>query len=192
MLSLRLILGVVVASLLLSVETVAGPFVLFPKAGELLSPDGRYLVRNAEREGSAGEFAGAFRSLWLVEVGTGSSRKLCDYLGVASVGWSSNDFVVVTQYVAKNASRALLFSVTDAENMVMLDKATLLRLLPPEQRAALRENRHLFIEASRVEENTLHLTVWGYGQHDADGFRWNCEYGMRDGTVSCKEERSTK
>jgi hypothetical protein len=85
----------------LIVSAYAAPFVLFPKAGQLVSPDGRFVVRNREREGSDKDFIGTSHSLWIVEAASGRSRKLCDYLGVAAVAWSNNDFLVVTEYVAK-------------------------------------------------------------------------------------------
>jgi hypothetical protein len=187
----RLLLGVLVVVGTLVVQALAAPFVLFPKVSELVSPDGRFIVRNADREGPTSEFVGTFHSLWLVEVATGRSRKLCDYLGVAAVAWSKDNFLVVTQYVAKKTSRALLFSASGTEEPIMLDKSTLIRLVPADLRAALRENDHVFVEASRVEEEILYLRVWGYGKHDANGFRWRCEYVLRDGTVSCVEETNS-
>lgn len=186
--SWRPILAVPVLMTMFVVQSLAGPFVVFPKAGELPSPDGRFVVHNAEREGSARDFVGIFHSLWLLERATGTSRKLCDYVGVASVGWSSNDFLLVTQYVAKDNSRALVFSATDPENTVMLDKATMIRLVPPDLRAALRDNDRLFIEASRIDGNTLYFGVWGYGRHDRSGFRWQCEYALREDIASCRVE----
>src|SRR6478752_9171147 len=86
-------------------QAFAAPFVLFPKAGRLVSPNGQFEVRDADRPGAATDFVGAFHSLWLVDVSTGRSRKLCDYLGVAAVAWSGNEFLVVTQNVGKKTSR---------------------------------------------------------------------------------------
>ncbi len=192
--SCRIILRLALLVALLSVvsaEAVASQFVVFPKANELVSPDGRFAVRSFESQGSASDFVGTFHSLWLFELATGRSRKLCDYLGVTSVAWSSNDLLVVTQYVGKRTSRALVFSATVLEDPVMLDKVTLTRLVPAELRPSLRDNDHVFVEGSRVERDTLYLTVWGYGQHDANGFRWHCEYALREGTVSCTEERGS-
>jgi hypothetical protein len=187
---LRIVLVLQIALVsLVGPETFASQFVVFPKASELVSPDGRLAVRSIDSQGSASDFAGTFHSLWLFELATGGSRKLCDYLGVASAAWSSNDWLVVTQYVAKRTSRALVFSVTAAEDPVMLDKITLTRLIPAELRPSLRENDHVFVEGARVEHGTLYLAVWGYGQHDANGFRWRCEYSLRQGTASCIEER---
>lgn len=168
----------------LCIEAMAAPFVVFPKATELASPDGRYSVRNAEREGSPSDFVGTFHSLWLIDLSNGRSRKLCDYTGVAAVAWSGNQFLIVTQY-AKRTSRALVFPVASPEDPVMLDASTLIRLVSPEWRPALRENDHVFVEASSVDESKLYLRVWGYGKRDADGFRWRCEYLLRQGTVSC-------
>jgi hypothetical protein len=164
---------------------------VFPKASELVSPDGRFAVRSVDSSGGASEFVGTFHSLWLYELPTGRSRKLCDYLGVASAAWSGNDLLVITQYVGKKTSRALVFFATIAQDPVLLDKATLIQLVPAGLRPALRENDHVFVEGSRVEQDTLHLTVWGYGQHDANGFRYRCEYSLREGSISCLEERGS-
>ena len=169
------------------VAMAAGPFVVFPKAGELGSPDGRFAVREAGREGSASEFVGTFHSLWLTDRANGCSRKLCDYVGVAAVAWSG-DFILVTQYLSKKTSRAVVFSASDSENTFVIDQPRLIQLVPAELRDTLRENDHVFVEASSLEKEALHLRVWGYGQHDANGFRWRCEYGLKDGAVSCEVE----
>ncbi len=186
--SWRIRLGAAVAAALWCVAAFATPFVVLPKAGQLMSPDGRLVVRNVEHEGAASDFIGTFHSLWLTELATGRSRKLCDYLGVAAVAWSSEGSLVVTEYVGKRTSRAWVFSAADLDDPVMLDKLTLTRLVPVELRPALRGNDHVFVEASGVEEDRLHLRVWGYGQHDANGFRWRCEYALRENAVSCVEE----
>lgn len=177
------IVGVLVAAAF-CIEGLAAPFVVFPKAAELASPDGRYSVRNAEREGSPSDFVGTFHSLWLIDVANGRPRKLCDYTGVAAVAWSGNQFIIVTQY-SRRTSRALVFPVANFDDPVMLDASTLIRLLSEERRPALRENDHVFVEASSVDENKLYLRVWGYGHHDANGFRWRCEYLLREGSVAC-------
>ncbi len=186
---ISLAVALLVALFSVGAESLVSQFVVFPKANELLSPDGRFAVRSVDSARSASEFVGTFHSLWLFELATGRSRKLCDYLGVASVAWSSNDWLVVTQYVSKRTSRALVFSATLSEDPLVLDKTTLTRLVPVELRPRLRENDHVFVEGLRVEQDKLYLTVWGYGKHDANGFRWLCEYALREGTVSCTEER---
>jgi len=178
---------VALASLFLVYPAVAAPFVLFPKAGQLVSPDGQWLVRNVEAETASTDFNGTFRSLWLSELRTGRSRKLCDYLGVAAVAWSGNDTLIVTQYVGKRSSRVAVFSVTDPDNTIVLDVPTLSRLVSAEQRARLRENDHIFIEGSRAEPQTLYLRVWGYGKQAANDFRWRCQYSFRDGNIACAD-----
>jgi|SRR5579862_2905852 len=188
-------LAVVLLALLLTghgPEAHAAQFAVFPKAKEVASPDGRFTVRSIDPEGSPSDILGTFHSLWLFERATGRSRKLCDYIGVAAAGWSGNDdWFLVTQYVGKRTSRALIFSSTTADDPLMIDKAILTRLVPPELRPTLRENDHVFVEGSRVEQRTLSLTVWGYGQHDPNGFRWRCEYALREGTALCVEERGS-
>lgn len=173
-----------------SVPCTAGPFVLFPTANELASPDGRFVVRNAAREAPASDFVGVFHSLWLVDIAAGRSRKLCDYLGVAAVSWSNDSFILVTEYGGKKTSRVLVFSATDPEYSVALGKSTLIRVVPQELRAALDGNDHVFVEASRVENEILYVRVWGYGQYDVNGFRWHCGYAMQTGAVSCSEGHS--
>jgi len=179
------ILGLVLFFLISCGEVFSVPFVVFPKAKELVSPDGRFVVRNAPREGSSSDFVGTFNTLWLLEIATGHSSKLCDYLGVAAAAWSSNDFLVVTQYVTKKTSRALIFSVTDSDHPVVMDKNTLIRLVPEALRPTLEGNDHVFVEALRVEEDALHLRVWGYGHHNVQGFLWSCVYAPRQAAISC-------
>jgi hypothetical protein len=183
--------GILIAALLVVLGTPAwaDPFVEFPKAGELISPDGRFLVRSAEISRPAGDFVGAFRSLWLVEAGSGRARKLCDYWGTTMVGWSGNGFLIVTQYMSKKTSRTLLFSVEDAEQAVVLDTPRLIQLLPSELRETLRDNDHVFIEGSRMEQMSLSFRVWGYGHRDTNGFRWQCKYGVREGSLFCTPEQ---
>ena len=189
--SILRVLALVAALTVGAVATHASPFVVFPKASELISPDGRFAVRNVDAANSTSDFVGTFHSLWLYELATGRSRKLCDYMGVAAAAWSDNDFLVVTQYVGKRTSRTLVFSAVNQQDPVMLDSATLIRLLPPDLRPALRENDHVFVEGSRVEQDTLHLSVWGYGRHDPNGFRYRCQYNLREGAVACVTERGS-
>ena len=170
---------------------LAEPFVLFPKAGELRSPDGRYVVRNAERTAPTTEFVGVARSLWLTDGATHRSRKLCDYLGVAAVAWSGNEYIVMTEYVGKKTSRARVFPVDESGEAFVLDKPSLLRVLPAESRDTLEKSDHVFVEASRVEDGTLSLHVWGYGTHDRNRFRWVCAYELRPGRVTCSESRNS-
>lgn len=180
----RIALAVAVTIATLIVSANAAPFVLFPKAGKLPSPDGRFEVRNAERNGSDKEFIGTSHSLWLIEPATGRARKLCDYLGVAAVAWSGNDFLVVTEYVGRKTSRAWVFPMA-AQEVLMFDKPNLIQMVPAELRATLRENDHIFIEASSVEAETVHLRVWGYGPHDTQGFQWSCTYEMSEERMNC-------
>jgi hypothetical protein len=173
-------------------SAASGPFVLFPKAGQLASPDGRLVVSTAQRQASASEFAGTFDSLWLTEIASGRTRKLCDYFGVAAVAWSGNNFLLVTQYVGKRASRVLVLSIARPDDSVMLDSATLGRMVPLPLQTTLRQNNHVFVEAGSLESGTLHLTVWGYGPNNPKGFRWRCEYGLSEGELSCADEQGAK
>ena len=170
---------------ILGIRASAGPFVVFPQAGEFASPDGHYVLRSVEDQGSAGEFRGTFRALWLTETLTGRSRKLCDYVGEAAVAWSKNNILLITVYVSKKTSRAMIVSAADHEEGMIIDVPALIQMVPPELRAPLRENDHVFVEASLLEENRLHLRVWGYGRHDPNGFHWACQYEIGSAKISC-------
>lgn len=182
---IRPTLAFLIVLAILTEPAFAAPFVVFPKAGELLSPDGRFAVRNAEKEHSPSDFVGSVQSLWLVEISAGRSRKLCNYLGVAAVAWSGNDFVMVTEYVGKKTSRAWLFPVDDRQGAILLDKPSLTHLAPTEFRDTLRQSDHFFVEAAKVESNTLFFRVWGYGKYNPS-FRLQCEYALREERISCR------
>ena len=155
----------------------------------LQSPDGRYEVRNDVAHHAATEFTGMFNSLWLVEVATGRSRKLYDYVGLAAVAWLDDDFLAVTEYVGKKTSRALVFPLAHLDDPLLLDEPRLAHLVPSDLQPTLRENDHVFLEASRIQTGKLYLRVWGYGSHDAKGFRWQCEYALEGGKTVCTEDR---
>lgn len=175
----------------LATPALAASFVLFPKAVRLVSPNALFEVRDEGRPGSASEFVGSFHSLWLADLTNGKSRKLCDYMGVAAVAWSGSNFLLVTEYVGKKTSRALLFPTDPSRDSILLDQSTMIQLVPVELRAALRDNDHVFVEASHFESETFYFRVWGYGGHDPSGFRWNCQYALLDGIVACSPERET-
>ncbi len=177
----------VAAVVALKIVAHAAPFVVFPKAGQLASEDGRFVVRSTERVGHPSEYVGTFHSLFVEDTASGHTRKLCDYVGVAAVAWAKNDFLIVTEYLSKRTSRALIFAGDNSRDPVVIDQPLLIRLVPVDLRPQLRENDHVFVEASQVEGETLTLRVWGYGKHDANGFRWRCEYTLLDGAISCEE-----
>jgi len=183
----RIIL-LVLAALAFCPSAFCGQFVVFPKANALRSPDGRYEVRNDVAHHAPSDFSGMFNSLWLVEIATGRSRKLDDYVGVAAVAWSGNEYLAVTEYVGRRTSRALVLPLAHLDDAVVLDEPGLVRLVPSDLRPTLRENDHVFVEASRIEEGKLYLRVWGYGSHDIKGFHWHCEYGLENGKILCTED----
>ncbi len=175
----------VLAVAALGITAKAAPFVVFPKAGHLSSPDGRFVIRNSEREAPLAEFAGTFHALFVEETASGRVRKLCDYVGVAAVAWAQNDSIIVTQYLSRRTSRAMIFAADDSRHPLVIDQPALINLVPVDLRPQLRDNDHVFVEASQVEGEILTLRVWGYGKHDANGFRWRCQYSLSDGGISC-------
>jgi hypothetical protein len=178
--------------LMMPISSIAAPFSIFPKVGRLTSPDGRFEIRDVDESGAPGQFAGTFRALWVIESPTGHSRKLCDYFGLAAVAWSEKNSIIVTQYVGKKTSRALIFTSAMGGESYVLDPPGLISSVQIELRPMLRENDHLFVEGSSMEHDIFRFRVWGYGRHDPNGFRWNCEYALSDGRVSCEETRKNQ
>lgn len=164
----------------------AEQFTLFPDRKEMHSPDDRFVVRSVEHAAAANEFSGVFRTLVLEEVATGKVRKLYDYVGRVAVAWSGNDFIIVTDYVNKKTSRAMVFPVDPARDVLVLDKVQVSSLLPDAQSVHLQQNDHVFVEVSSVEGTVLNLRVWGYGRRDNAGFRYNCRYDLPGGTAVCQ------
>jgi hypothetical protein len=176
------LLLVTLAGLSLSAEQ----FTIFPDREELRSPDGLYVVRSVDHVAKPGEFTGVFRTLVVEEVSTGRVRKLYDYVGRVAVAWSGSDFIIVTDYVNKKTSRALVFPVAPNRDGLIVDKTQLIPLLPEEQHVHLEQNDHVFVEASSVEGRALNLRVWGYGRRDTSGFRYDCRYDLILGTAVCE------
>jgi len=182
----RALLPVVI--LFLANQALAAPFVVFPKVHELESPARGFVVFEQE---SLGEFR-AFHTLWLKVIATGESRKFYDYIGTAAVAWEDDDHVVITEYLSRRTSRALLLSVSHPRDSIMIDVPMLIRSLPSEWRDALRQNDHVFVEALRADSHAFHFRVWGYGKRDPQGFRWHCEYGLTEARLSCSEEQDAR
>jgi len=185
----RFLATLFLAILSLASQALAAPFVVFPKVRELESP-GRALVLFEQESEAASR--GAFHTLWLKVAATGESRKFYDYIGAAAVAWQDDDRLLITEYLSRRTSRALLLSVSHPTESIMIDVPAVIRGVPPELRDTLRQNDHVFVEALRVEAGTFHLRVWGYGQHDPQSFRWHCEYGLTEARFSCSEEQGAR
>ncbi|HME37120.1 MAG TPA: hypothetical protein VKF84_17940 [Candidatus Sulfotelmatobacter sp.] len=185
--------GLCVASVLVfNILAQAVPYAVFPKAGQLPSPDGRFVVRNIDPVAPASEYVGTFHSLFLEDTASGRTRKLCDYVGVAALAWTRNNSLIMTEYLSKHTSRVRIFSADEARDPVVIDQSLLTRLVPVDLRPQIRENDHVFVEASQIEGQMLTLGVWGYGRHDANGFRWRCQYSLLEGSISCQETPASK
>jgi hypothetical protein len=181
-----------IVAFLLAAQVGAQQFTTFPDRPELRSPDGRFLIRSFDHAAGPSDFSGVFRSLILEELPSGRSWALYSYVGRVAVAWSENRFIIVTDYVNKRTSRALVFAIDSRVDpftveQVTLDKVQLARLVPSEQNVHLLANDHVFVEVTRVEGGALILRVWGYGARDPKGFRLACQYDLRAGTAACKE-----
>ena len=180
--------------LCLALRAFSEDFAVFPDRKELHSPDGKYVIRSIERTPQPGEFVGVFRALVLEEAATHKTRVLCGYLGRAAVAWSGDTYIIVTDYVGKRTSRALVFSVDQNANGFVVDKNDLERRVSGSFSEKLRGNEHVFIEALKVQSGKLDLRVWGYGTHDPRGFRLFCNIELDLGNATCGEatERSNE
>jgi hypothetical protein len=177
----------VIAVIASSILARALPYVLFPKAGQLPSQDGRFVVRNVDPVAAASAYVGTFHSLFLEDTAGGRNRKLCDYVGVAALAWTKNNLLIMTEYMNKHTSRVRIFSADDARNPIVIDEPLLTQVAPVDLRPEIRENDHVFVEASQVDGEMLTIGVWGYGKHDPNGFRWRCQYSLSAGEISCAE-----
>jgi hypothetical protein len=164
----------------------AEQFTIFPDRAELRSPNGVYVVRSVDHAAKPGEFSGIFRTLIVEEVSTGRIRRLYDYVGRVAVAWSGSEYIIVTDYVNKKTSRAIVFPVAADRDGLVVDKTRLISILPEAQKVHLEQNDHVFVEASSVEGRALNLRVWGYGRRDTSGFRFTCRYDLILGTAGCE------
>ncbi len=166
-------------------------FVSFPGSGaDLLSPDGRYIIRNENRDSSPRAFTGAFHTLFLDETARKSRRKLCDYIRHVQVAWTADSSrILVNDYYTSNSSRALVFSVEQSAESTIIDKNWLITALPAPQAERLRNNKHVYIQASGMNGDRLLFNVRGYGEGDPAGFRLNCEYAAVTHHAGCETVR---
>jgi len=128
-----------VVAILLVAPAGAQRFSTFPDRSELRSPDGRFLIRSVDHAASPSDFSGLFRSLVVEEPRSGRSWALYNYVGRVAVAWSGNRFIIVTDYVSKRTSRALVFAIDSrvepfSVEQVTRDKVQFSRLLPTEQK----------------------------------------------------------
>lgn len=185
----RLWFSIVVCGWLTLVAS-AENFATFPEQKEFASPDKRYVLRSIDPPRGPSDFSGAFHSLVLEDRLTGQSRRLYDYLSKVAVAWSG-ERILVTDYVSRRSARALVLSADPRSDAYIVDRIDLAGRIPGTQAACLRGNDHVFVEAVRMEGRTLTLRVWGYGAHDRNGFRIQCDLNLDQGAASCRQGRAT-
>ena len=178
--------GLVVCACLALPVALAEPFVTFPEQKELVSPDGRYVLRSIEPPRDASNFSWIFHCLVLEDRETGKSRRLYDYLHKVSAAWSGHR-IIATDYVSRRGARALVFSVDPKADAYIVDRIALADRVPSPLASHLQLNDHVFVEAVRMDGSTLVLRAWGYGAHDPGGFRLACELNLEQATASCRE-----
>jgi hypothetical protein len=178
--------AVFLALLLTAQIAHGGPFVVFPDSKELQSPDKRFVIRSIEHTASPGEFSGLFRSLTIEDTVAGTIRGLHNYSGRVAVAWSGNNYIVVTEYLGKRTSRALVFRLDRPLEYIAINKTSLLPHISDELKARMEGNDHVYVEVSRIENGILALKVWGYGNHDPKGFGFGCVYDLDRDRVNCR------
>ncbi len=161
-------------------------FVTFPEEKDLVSPDGRYVLRSVDPGGDPANFSSSFHALVLEDTVTGKSRRLCDYLHKIAVAWSG-DRIIATDYVGRRAARALVLAADPKADTYIIDSAAIADRVPFALAVHLRQNSHVFVEAVRMDGDTLQLRVWGHGAHDPSGFRLTCTMNLEQASASCEE-----
>jgi hypothetical protein len=180
---------ILIPSALLGLE---GKFTIFPGASnELPSPNSQFLVRSVSYGAAPGDFSGKFHALVLEEQRTGKSHKLYDYLGKVAVSWVADNVIVVNEYYTARGARVLVFVTDETIPPVVIDRTRLVKLLDPISSRHLIGNDHVYIEAFKLEGDTLALRLWGYGTQDAKGFDLSCDYNLDSYTASCRERSGT-
>ena len=164
----------------------AEPFVTFPEQKELVSPDGRYVLRSVDPPGDPTNFSSSFHALVLEDRVSGKSRRLYDYLHKVAAAWSGNR-IVATDYASRRAARALVFSVEPNSDSFIVDRVALADRIPVQLGSHLRFNDHVFVEAIRMEGGTLVLRAWGYGTQDPSGFHLACRLDLEQASATCEE-----
>jgi hypothetical protein len=168
----------------------AEPFVTFPEQKEFVSPDGRYVLRSIDPPRDSSNFSWTFHTLVLEDRVTGKSRRLYDYLHKVAVAWSGNR-IIATDYVSRRAARALVFSTAPMADAYLIDSTALADRIPLPLASHLRLNDHVFVEAVRLEGDTLVLRAWGYGAHDPGGFRLACRLNLDQAGAACEASART-
>jgi hypothetical protein len=167
---------------------LGGKFITFPDAAnELPSPHGQFVVRSVSYGAAPGAFSGKFHALVLEERRTRSSRKLYDYLGKIAVSWVTDSAIIVNEYYTSRGARALMFTTDEAASPIVIDRSWMVKLLDPILSTHLIRNDHVYVEAFKLEGDTLGLRVWGYGAQDTKGFSFSCDYNLDRNTISCRQ-----
>jgi hypothetical protein len=151
----------------------------FPGAkSETKSPNGRYVVRNADdpKQESA-------HTLTLVDAKSGSAIKSYSYGRHVDVLWApSSDAFVVNDYEGSDEARPVLFSVPWVDQPVDLREKLIDFLRSRGEAKSVEGDHHVYFSAKRwLSSNEILCQVTGYGDVDPKGFTRHYIYKIGEG-----------
>jgi hypothetical protein len=124
--------------------------------------------------------------LLLKDLRTGSLSKLLEFYRSVDVLWAPNGrFVAVTDWTGSNISQILLFQPGKKKPLNLADELRHSLGIQPE----VSSNHHVHFEALSWEgDKKLRFKVFGYGDHDRNGFEHYYEYDVSGVVRKAKSE----
>ena len=151
----------------------------FPGVTEISSPDGKYVVRNQDREDGH-----PYHTLFLVDTIQETERILLQYVRNVEVLWAPDSkSLFINDYQGSDESTCY----------VLDDRAT--ELIDVRQRLSkenslkthLARNHHVYVSCeSWVTGKILSISASGYGDYDQTGFDIRVEYDLDGDVVSVR------
>jgi len=145
-----------------------GQKVSFPGSrSETKSPDGRYIVRNADDEKQE-----PAHTLTLIDAKSGSAIRSYSYGRHVDVLWSPNSSAfVVNDYEGSDASHPVLFTAPWANQPIDLREKLIGFLRSGRGAKSVQDNHHVYFSAQRwLSGGEIVCQVAGYGEVDPKGF----------------------
>jgi hypothetical protein len=112
----------------------------------------------------------------LLDDGKGKLHPLMPFHRNVSVEWSpSGMHVAVTCHCGSDFSDVVVFDIANPRHGISVTKALQRRV----GRIRVLNNHHAYVEAIRwLNDESLEVLVWGYGEQNPKGFNWTYDFGL--------------
>ena len=140
------------------------------------SPDGQHVIHNVDYNTKE-----PYHRLLLEDTKTHTTRKLLTYERWVDVFWSpSGAEVMVDDHGGSDFENTYIYSVQDTSHRVDIGEE--FRRQNPSGRLLFKKNDHVYVDGlGWVNETTVKIRLWGYGEHDPKGFERLLEYKLNGG-----------